>query len=319
MDIPVFLFTGFLESGKTKFIQETLQDKRFHFNNQTKKEEHTLVVVCEEGIEEFDSSSIPANYVMFLNIEDKSELTEEKLTNAAAMINATRVLIEYNGMWQLQELYDIMPENWLIYQQFNFIDYTTFNNYNANMRSLMVDKITDADNIVFNRVPLGTDQMPLHQAIRALSRGADIAYEYENGQVVYDDIVDPLPFDIDAPIIEIKDEDYALWYRDCSEEMMKYDGKKIKFKGLVAGNKKFDSKTFAAGRHIMTCCVEDITYSGMICKADKPHNLAAGDWIMLTAEISIEFNKMYKGKGPVLKVISISKTTPPEQPVATFF
>ena len=48
--IPVYLFLGFLESGKTKFIQETLEDKRF--NNG----ERTLLLVFEEGIEEYDTS-----------------------------------------------------------------------------------------------------------------------------------------------------------------------------------------------------------------------------------------------------------------------
>ena len=311
-NIPVYLFTGFLESGKTKFIQETLEDKRFH------KNERTLVLVCEEGVEEYDASRIPTKNILFEVIDEESDLSEQRLSEAANKIKATRVLIEYNGMWQLQNLYDAMPEGWLIYQQMLFFDSTTFQSYNANIRSLVVDKITDADMVVFNRMPLGSDQMPLHQAVRALSRGAEIAYEYSNGKVVYDDIIDPLPFDIDAPVIEIEDNDYALWYRDCTEEMMKYDGKTIKFKGLVATNKSFDDKTFAAGRHIMTCCVEDITYSGVICTCEKPHGLKAGEWIMLTAKISIEFNKLYKGKGPILKVISVSKTTPPDQPVATF-
>ena len=311
-NIPVYLFTGFLESGKTKFVQETLEDKRFH------KNERTLVLVCEEGEEEYDASKIPSKNIAFEVIDEESDLSEERLAEAAKKIKATRVLIEYNGMWQLQNLYDAMPEGWLIYQQMAFFDTTTFESYNANIRSLVVDKIQDADMVVFNRVPLKADQMPLHQTVRALSRNADIAYEYVNGKVVYDDIIDPLPFDIDAPVITIKDEDYALWYRDCTEEMDKYDGKTIKFKGLVATNKNFDNKTFAAGRHIMTCCVEDITYSGVICKSETPVSLQVGDWIMLTAKISIEFNKMYKGKGPVLKVIDIAKTTAPEQPVATF-
>ncbi len=311
-NIPVYLFTGFLESGKTKFVQDTLEDKRFH------KNERTLVLVCEEGVEEYDEEKIPTKNILFEVIDEESDLSEERLAEAAKKVNATRVLIEYNGMWQLQNLYDAMPEGWLIYQQMVFFDTSTFASYNANIRSLVVDKIQDADMVVFNRVPLGADQMPLHQAVRALSRNAEIAYEYVNGKVVYDDIIDPLPFDIDAPVIEIKDLDYALWYRDCTEEMMKYNGKTIKFKGLVATNKNFDDKTFAAGRHIMTCCVEDITYSGVICKADKPVDIKAGEWIMLTAKIAIEYHKMYKGRGPVLKVISIAKTTPPEQPVATF-
>ena len=49
-DMPVYLFTGFLESGKTSFIDETLADKRFN-NGQ-----RTLLLVCEEGEAEYDES-----------------------------------------------------------------------------------------------------------------------------------------------------------------------------------------------------------------------------------------------------------------------
>ena len=47
MQIPVYAFTGFLDSGKTKFIQETLEDERFNAG------ERTLLLVCEEGEEEY--------------------------------------------------------------------------------------------------------------------------------------------------------------------------------------------------------------------------------------------------------------------------
>lgn len=148
MEIPVYLFAGFLESGKTKFIQETLEDKRFH------KKERTLVLVCEEGEEEFDPSRIPSKDVYFEIIEEKEDLTEDRLAAAVKKVKATRVLVEYNGMWQLQDLYDAMPDEWIIYQQMTFFDTTTFESYNANIRSLVVDKITDTEMVVFNRVPL---------------------------------------------------------------------------------------------------------------------------------------------------------------------
>ncbi len=312
MEIPVYIFSGFLESGKTKFIQETLEDKRFH------KKERTLVLVCEEGIEEYEPSRIPSKDVFFEVIDEKEDMTEKRLAAAVKKTRATRVLVEYNGMWQLQDFYEAMPEEWIVYQQMTFFDTTTFDSYNANIRSLVVDKVTDTEMVIFNRVPIGADQMPLHTVIRAINRRCDIAYEYTNGKVVYDDIVDPLPFDVNADVIEIQDNDYALWYRDCTEEMDKYDGKIIKFKGLVARNRDFDKKTFALGRHIMTCCVEDITYGGVICQSEKDLGLAQGSWVNVTAKISIEYNKIYKRKGPVLKVISVSPATQPEQPVVTF-
>ena len=51
--IPMYVFTGFLESGKTKFIQETLEDPRFNSG------EKTLLLVLEEGEEEYDLSRYP--------------------------------------------------------------------------------------------------------------------------------------------------------------------------------------------------------------------------------------------------------------------
>ncbi len=312
MEIPVYLFLGFLEAGKTKFIQETLEDKRFH------KGEKTLLLLCEEGIEEYDLSRVPTKDIMICTIDEEEELTSDKLSEMQKKAKATRVLIEYNGMWQLNTLYENMPEEWIVYQQMTFFDVATFESYNANMRQLVVDKISDADMVVFNRMRLGQDNMPLHKVVRGLTRRSEIASEYINGKVVYDDIVDPLPFDIKAPLIEVEDIDYALWYRDCTEEMDKYNKKKIKFKGIVANNKKFDNKTFAIGRHVMTCCPEDITYAGVICKTDEEHNLKTGQWITVTAEISIEYSKIYQSKGPVLKLISYEPSEKPEQEVATF-
>ena len=51
--LPMYVFTGFLESGKTKFIQQTLEDPRFNAG------ERTLLLVLEEGEEEYDLSAYP--------------------------------------------------------------------------------------------------------------------------------------------------------------------------------------------------------------------------------------------------------------------
>ena len=312
MEIPVYLFVGFLESGKTKFIQETLEDKRFH------KKERTLVLMCEEGEEEYDSSKIPCSEVFFKTIDDVDELTEEKLSSFAKETKCTRVLIEYNGMWQLQTLYDAMPEEWLIYQQMTFFDAKTFSVYNQNMRSLVVDKIKDTEMAVFNRMAPGQDQMPLHTIVRAISRRCQIAYEYTDGKVVYDDIIDPLPFDVDAPVIEVKDNDYGLWYRDCVEDMMKYNKKTIKFKGQIARNASFDKKTFAIGRHVMTCCVEDIQFAALVYKWQHDNDLHVGEWVKLKGTVKMEEHEAYEGVGPVVRCVRVEKCEAPDPEVATF-
>lgn len=218
-DIPVYLFTGFLEGGKTRFIQETLEDPRFN------KGERTLLLLCEEGEEEYDISTYPNKEVFQEVIEDESELHPQHLTELLQKHNAERVIIEYNGMWQLKMLFERLPDNWTVYQEMCFADATTFLTYNANMRSLVVDKLNTCELIVFNRFTKDMDKMAFHKIVRGVSRRSDIAYEYTDGNVEYDTIEDPLPFDLEAPVIQIADRDYAIWYRDLMEEPNKYEEK----------------------------------------------------------------------------------------------
>lgn len=313
MDIPVYLFTGFLEAGKTKFIQETFQDPRFVGKG------NTLLLLCEEGFNEYDTTVFADKKVIIETIEDEEELNKETLAALAKKHKVEKVVVEYNGMWQLNSLYSAMPKEWIIYQEFLFADATTFESFNANMRSLVVDKLQTCEMVIFNRYNDGIDKMTLHKIVRGISRSAQIAYEYVDGSVAYDDIEDPLPFDINADVIKIEDRDFAIWYRDLAEDMKKYDGKTVKFKALVAAGGRMPKGCFAAGRHIMTCCADDISYSGLICDYAKADTLSSRDWIMLTAKIEIKKHKAYGKAGPVLTPINISVTSPAEPEVATFY
>ena len=313
MEVPVYLFTGFLESGKTVFIQDTLEDNRFN------QGERTLLLVCEEGETEYEPAKFPGKNVFIRTLEDESELNEENLTRLQKETNAERVMVEYNGMWQLQHFYDEMPEGWIPYQDMLFFDGRSFLNYNANMRSLVVDKIKDCDVCVFNRLPEGVDTMELHKVVRGISRRTDILYEYASGRLVPDEIEDPLPFDINAPVIVIEDRDFALFYRDLTEEKEKYKGKKVRFKALAAVDRKFPDRTCALGRHIMTCCVEDIQYCALVSKLPNGVNVENSFWYDIEAEIDIRFSRLYGKKGPIFNVIKATRTDPPGDQVATFY
>ena len=221
-EIPVYAFTGFLDSGKTKFIQETLEDERFNAG------ERTLLLVFEEGEEEYDFSTYPHQNV-YLEVLNQRTVTTKELQALAKKHKPERVVAELNGMELVGDLYSRFPVNWVIAQEVMFADSTTFIQYNANMRNLMMDKLMGAQMVVFNRLQPGNDTMPLHKIVRAANRRVDIMYDYTDGTTAFDDIIDPLPFDINAPIIEVKDEDYALWYRDVTEEPEKYHGKTVRF------------------------------------------------------------------------------------------
>ncbi len=311
--IPVYAFTGFLDSGKTKFIQETLEDPRFNAG------ERTLVLIFEEGEEEYDLSTYPQKNV-YLEVLDQQTVSTEQLKALQKKYKAERVVAELNGMQQVGDLYMRFPDTWAIAQEVMFADATTFMTYNANMRNLVMDKLMGAQMVVFNRMTPGQDVMPFHKLARAANRRIDILYDYTDGTTKFDEIEDPLPFDINAPIIEVKDEDYALWYRDVSEEPQKYDGKTVHFKAQVAMLRRDKNGMFAPGRFVMTCCVEDIQFCGIPCRYEGSGSLESRSWVMVTAKIGAEKHPLYKGDiGPVLTAIRVETGAEPADPdVATF-
>ncbi len=312
-EMPVYLFTGFLDSGKTTFIQGTLEDPAF--NNGEK----TLLLLCEEGEVELNPEKFAFNNVQISVIEEEEELNEKNLAQLAAQCDADRVIVEYNGMWMLDSFYSNMPGNWVVYQEMCLTDATTFLTYNANMRNLVYDKMKSVETIVFKNFTRDMDKMEYHKIVRAASRRAEILYEFGENEVEFDNIEDPLPFDMDADVIVVADRDYALWYRDMMEDEPKYFGKTMEFTGrsLLGGGLKNDE--FVIGRHIMTCCVDDIEFGGLVAKYPQAQTLDHGGWVHMVATIKNEYNDMYGSEGPVFHVISVEKVEPLADEVATFF
>ena len=312
-DIPVYLFTGFLEAGKTKFIQETLENYRFN------KGERTLLLLCEEGELDYAPERFIGDYVFIKKIDREEQFTEEYMLELEEQFDIERVMIEYNGMWNIDAVFAALPPRWMVAQEFSFADFRSFLSYNMNMRQLVYDKLKSCELIVFNRSPKGADVMEHHKIVRAANRSCTLAYEHEDGSVDYDDIEDPLPFDIEAPVIEIADKDYAIWYRDMVEETIKYSGKTVSFKGQVSLNRGLPKNSFVIGRPMMTCCEADIAFAGLAVNEAPRMDFLPGDWVRLIAEIRLEKHPAYQEKGPVLYAIELNKTEPPEEELATFY
>ncbi len=313
-EIPVYLFTGFFEAGKTKVIQSTMEDASFNGG------ERTLILACEEGMEELDISSFASDNAVLRIIESEEQLTKEYLSELSTECDAERVMLEYNGMWMLDQLYNAFPENWMVYQELLIADATTFENYNKNIRSLVVDKLKSCELVVFNRFDKDgpTDQMTLHKIVRGVSRACGIIYEDRTGGVEFDEIEDPLPFDINADIVTVEDKDFAYFYRDMSEELPKYVGKTVRFTGIIGRDDKIGPNAFVIGRRMMICCQDDIAYRGIVATDSKKITLESGTWVRVTGQIQIERHPIYQGEGPVMHLIRYEKTAPPAEPIATF-
>ena len=312
MEIPVYVFTGFLDSGKTKFIQETLEDPRFNAG------ERTLLLVFEEGEEEYDISIYPHQNV-YVEYADQQSITTKQLQELERKYKIDRVVAELNGMQLVGDIYSRFPQNWVVAQEVMFADATTFIAYNANMRNLVMDKLTGGQMVVFNRLNPGADTLPLHKIVRAANRRMDILYDYTDGTTAFDDLEDPLPFDINASVISLADVDYALWYRDITEEPQKYDGKTVSFRAQVAKLRREKENMFAPGRFVMTCCADDIQFCGIPCHYSGASGLKPREWVQVKARISVENHVLYKGElGPVLTAISVQPAAPAVEEVATF-
>ncbi len=313
-EAAVYLFLGFLESGKTKFIQETFEDKRMDNG------EKTMLLVCEEGEEEYAPERFKVRNVAIEYIDDEADLNGETLSALAEKHGAERIIVEYNGAWMLQSFFEAMPDGWMVNQMMTFFDAGTFLNYNKNMRQLVYDKVQMTGMVVFNRFKGEYDKMEFHKIIRAISKRTDIVYDYLGGKPELDEIEDPLPFDVNAPVIEIEDRDFALFYRDIAEKTNEYVGKTVRFKGMATKQKKLASGQITMGREIMICCEADIAYYGFVIECgDEAKKIKEDDWLYVTGKIALKKTAVYRSAGPVILAAELKKASPPEQEVATFY
>lgn len=309
-EIPVYIFSGFMDSGKTTLIRQTLLEQEFGEGAKT------LLIVCEDGDEEYDEAELQKANTKMLMI-DKEDFTEALLKNINLQYLPDQVFIEYNGTWGMDTLLEAnLPEGWVIVQSLATVDATTFEMYLNNMRAMIMEQIFKADVVIFNRCDENTPKIKFRGAVKAVNRPAQIVYERKDGSV--DDSEDELPFDINQDIIQISDADYALWYMDAQENYKKYDGKKIEFLGLVYNPDKMKKGMMVPGRFAMTCCIDDVTFLGFKCKYADSKSIPHKSWIHMVAEIRVEFAKEYKGKGPVLYPITLEMAEKPEDELVYF-
>lgn len=312
IQVPVYLLTGFLESGKTSFLKFTLQQEYFA------TPEKTLLILCEEGMEEYEPELLKEANTVLEVIGSREDLTPERLAAFEICHSPGRVLIEYNGMWPVSELEEMaFPVGWGIVQHITTVDASTFDVYMSNMRSLFMEMVRHADMVLFNRSSLEQPLAAYRRGIKVANQRAEIIFEDEEGEL--EDIFDgEMPFDIQAPVIEIAPEDYGLWFVDAMDDPEKYEGKVVHFQGRVLKPGDLPKGEFVPGRIAMTCCADDTTFIGFICKSPKTAGLREGGWVDVQAEISIEHRDAYYGKGPVLEAQRIEICPPLEEEMVYF-
>lgn len=309
--IPLYLITGFLDSGKTTLLTDTLNMDYFNDG------QRTVLLRCEDGEEEYDEAFLSSRNCRLVPVEGQDQLTTAFLEEVDRRYQPERVLLEYNGMWPIQLLRDLkLPKAWGLYQAIDVVDGATFEGYRTNMQSMIVDMVTEADMVLFNRC---TQEMPLSgwkRSIRAVNRMCEIVFEDERGEEL--EVEDILPYSLEDEEIRLEDDDYGIWYLDIQDHPERYVGKTITFKAQAMTSAKLPRGTFIPGRNAMTCCADDIRFFGFLCKYDKVRTLKKGEWITLQARIQWEQADVYEGEGVVLYASQVDKAEAPQDTLVYF-
>lgn len=306
-NVMVYLMTGFLDSGKTQFLTFTLKQDYFQIDGKT------LLILCEEGEEEYDPMEMLRYGVVIERVEDQEDLTEEWLEEMNKKHEPERVVVEYNGMWKVSDFENLkLPDGWEIEQKLTTVDASTFQMYLTNLKPLFVEMVRDAELVLFNRCE---DIKPLagyRRSVKVVNPQAEVIFEDENGEVenIFEDDV---PYDLKAPVIEIAKEDYGIWYVDMMENPDRYKGKVVEFTAKAVKPRTFPSKVFLPGRMAMTCCADDTTFLGYVCKSPYAPKLKPGDWVKIRAKVGFANVSVYRGEGPVLEAEHIELAEPIEE------
>ncbi len=306
--VPVFLINGFLEAGKTDFLSFTMEQDYFQ------TEGNTLLIVCEEGEKEYDPSLLADTRTSVVYAGGIGDMAPKRLEELAALHRPERVLIEWNGMWNQDELH--FPDGWVLYQMITIIDMSTFDLYVKNMKSLLNAMVKNTELIICNRCDGIEDLERYKRMLKSMNTSCDIIFEDKNGEI--DQLSEEdLPYDLKAAVTKIEPEDYGIWYIDCMDKPNRYTGKVVEFTAMVLKSPEFPKNYFVPGRMAMTCCAEDMTFLGFICKAREAKKLETRQWVRVRARIAYEEWKDYDGVGPVLYAEEVTAAEPIRE-VVTF-
>ena len=302
--MPLFLVNGFLEAGKTEFLQFTIEQEYFQ------TEGKTLLIVCEEGEEEYEEELLASTNTTAVYVDELEKLTPEYLEELELLYNPERVLMEWNGMWNQDDLR--IPKDWMVYQQITIIDGSTFELYVNNMKPLLGAMVRGSELIIMNRCDGIEDLDSYRRTLKAMNPKAELIFEDEEGEI--EEITEAdLPYDMSAEVIEISPEAYGIWYIDTLDKPERYRGKTVEFVAMALKAPNFPKNNFVPGRMAMTCCEADTSFLGFMCKARNARTLETGQWVKVKARIEYEFCVDYEGEGPVLYADYVEPAEPIEE------
>lgn len=304
--VPVFIINGFLESGKTTFIRNAIvQDPKM-------QREKVLLIVCEEGEVEFEN--LPDNMKVHY-IDSKEDVRSDVFGKLNEKYKPTFVIIEYNGVWGMQTLYQTpMPKTWGLADQMTIVDATTFETYFNNMKSIFADMLRSSTSVIMNRCTREDNFKFYNDSIKRTSPQCEIMYVSDVEGILDIMLEEDLPYSLTDSVIVLDKDAYVTWYIDMIDNPDRYEGKVVEYIAQAARPDYFRKGYFLTGNMVMTCCEDDMQFLGFVCKYDKAEMVEEGGYVRVRAEIHTESAPEYDEEaGPVLHALSVAPVARPKK------
>ena len=309
MPVPVFIVTGFLDSGKTTLVKETLMEQEWIAPGRT------LLICCEEGEEEYSEEYLKKKDMVILNVEESEQLNSAFFKNCEKNYRPTQVVIEYNGMWKLDDLLDNQyPRDWQLQGVYSTVNGETLDMYLMNMRNMLMEQLTESELIVVNRCSPEVDRSGFRRALKVQNPMAQLIFEDLEGKIIQPS-ADDLPYDIKGDKIVIGDDDFGIWYVDAYDHPEYYLHKEIEFTAQAFRPKGMPDNMFVPVRKIMTCCANDIRFYGYPCYLPGKQSIPANKWVRVKARFEFESIAARGSRQPVLYLKQMLPVVKPEEDV----
>ena len=304
----IYFVNGFLEAGKTTFVKELLSQDYFDTG------EKTLVLLCEDGSEEYTADFCREHHLTVEMIEDEEAFTDEKLKEVEEKTNPERIIIEFNGMWNPEHRLDYWSGEQIM--MIVIIDAATFELYLNNMKPYVKQQITNAYMTVFRSCDGKENRLASYRrSIRALNPQTNFVFKNKDGEM-NPRLDEDLPYNIQANRIELTEETFGIFYIDAMEYVIRYKDKIVSFTGKIFKKREH---TLLIGRKALTCCSEDLTTFAFICDARDLDEFDEHEWVRVDGQIKAEYFEKLQASIPVIQIIWMEKCNKPNQEVLTIY
>ncbi|MBR0385121.1 MAG: hypothetical protein IJI05_01070 [Erysipelotrichaceae bacterium] len=303
---PVYVFSGFLDAGKTTAIKESLLDPRFT------EDETTLIVAFEQGDEVYAKPFLFDTYSSVVYLDGISELTEEKIVYFEDEYNPDRIIIELNGMQDDTKLFANGSGNWEIADYLTFFDATTLKSQMLNMKQFVFNHVINSFVCYINRC---TDQDLLffRNNLKGINRNLMVVFLDDHKKIIN---IESQMFDVSKPL-DINDDDYGLWYIDAVDNPDKYNGCQIKVKLKYLETVRAYKNTCIMGREAMVCCSNDLQQIGITCMGVNPDKIKKNTFYTITGNLK----SVYDEEGTrtvIIKAEKLEEAPRPEDEYVNF-